>query len=55
LIPDSHAKRTLENLGAGNIDMTPEDIAEINDVIENNEVRGDRAFGIGDKAAHLWG
>jgi pyridoxine 4-dehydrogenase len=45
----------LENLGAGNIDMTPEDISEINDVLENHEVQGDRYFGVGDKAAHLWG
>ncbi|KIM80754.1 hypothetical protein PILCRDRAFT_822023 [Piloderma croceum F 1598] len=51
----SHSKRTLENLDAGNIDMTPEDISEINDVIENHEVQGDRYFGIGEKAAHLWG
>jgi pyridoxine 4-dehydrogenase len=52
---DRHAKRTLENVAAGGVDLTPEDITAVNDIIENHEVQGDRYFGIGDKAAHLWG
>jgi len=55
LAGSSHAKRTLENVAAGGVDLTLEDITAVNDIIENHEVQGDRYFGIGDKAAHLWG
>ncbi|KAH7108523.1 aldo/keto reductase [Auriculariales sp. MPI-PUGE-AT-0066] len=41
----SHADRARENLAAGDIVLTQEDIAAINDAIRNNAVKGDRGRG----------
>jgi len=55
LVGSSHAKRTLENLGALDVDFTPEDLEAVNEVLQTHSIQGDRCFGTGDKAAHLWG
>lgn len=47
----SHAKRTRENCAAGDIELSTEDIAEINSVISAADVKGDR-YG---HQAYLWG
>ncbi|KAG1905976.1 NADP-dependent oxidoreductase domain-containing protein [Suillus fuscotomentosus] len=49
----SHAKRTRENCAAGDIELSTEDIAEINGVISAADVKGDR-YDHGHKA-FLWG
>ncbi|KAG6333125.1 hypothetical protein ID866_5965 [Astraeus odoratus] len=48
----SHAKRTLENCGGGNIELTAEEIEEINKVVESVGVAGGR---YGAAAKDLWG
>jgi len=55
LVGSSHAKRTLENLGALDVDFTLEDLEAVNEVLQTHSIQGDRCFGTGDKAAHLWG
>ncbi|KAJ4475706.1 aldo/keto reductase [Lentinula aciculospora] len=45
---------TLENLKAGEIELTPEESKAIEEVITANPVVGDRYFG-SDEQAHLWG
>jgi len=50
----SHKSRTLENLAAGDVVLTEQDIKDINDTIAAHTVKGDRYFG-NDEAAHLWG
>jgi len=50
----SHKKRTLENLAGGNVLLSEQDMAEINDAISKHEVKGDRYFGK-PEMAHLWG
>lgn len=47
----SHAKRTRENCAGGDIELSTEDITEINSVISGAEVRGGR-YG---HEAYLWG
>ncbi|KAG2367526.1 NADP-dependent oxidoreductase domain-containing protein [Suillus spraguei] len=47
----SHAKRTRENCAGGDIELSTEDIAEINSVISGAEVRGGRYV----HEAYLWG
>jgi pyridoxine 4-dehydrogenase len=49
-----HAKRTLENVSAGNIDLSAEDLKAIDEILATYEVTGDRYFG-DDKAIMLWG
>jgi len=51
----SKASRVLENLAAGDIQLTPEEVAEIDRVIESHPALGDRYFGGSDAAMHLWG
>ena len=51
---DRKKERTLENLAAGDVELTAADLAEINEVIAKHEVKGDRYFG-NPEAAHLWG
>ena len=51
----SHAKRTLENISAGDIELSESDKAEVWKVINEFEVKGDRYFGADPKAMHLWG
>ncbi|KAJ3733988.1 aldo/keto reductase [Lentinula guzmanii] len=50
----SKSSRTLENLKAGNIQLTPEESKAIHEVITANPTVGDRYFG-SDEGAHLWG
>ncbi|KZT44066.1 Aldo/keto reductase [Sistotremastrum suecicum HHB10207 ss-3] len=50
----SKASRTLENLSAGDIQLSSAEFAEIQKVIDGHEVKGHRYFGEGINA-HLWG
>jgi len=50
----SHSKRTLENLGAGDVDLSAEDLKEISEIMATHDVKGDRYFG-NDRAILLWG
>ncbi|KZT67696.1 Aldo/keto reductase [Daedalea quercina L-15889] len=50
----SKNERTLENLAAGDVQLTEADLAEINEAIAKHEVKGDRYFG-NPQIAHLWG
>ncbi|KAG0705892.1 NADP-dependent oxidoreductase domain-containing protein [Suillus ampliporus] len=47
----SHAKRTLENSAGGDVELSAEDLAEINSVINTAEIKGNR-YG---HQAFLWG
>ncbi|KAG2158383.1 NADP-dependent oxidoreductase domain-containing protein [Suillus bovinus] len=47
----SHAERTRENCAAGDIELSTEDITEINSVINAADVKGDRYA----HQAYLWG
>ncbi|OAX43581.1 Aldo/keto reductase [Rhizopogon vinicolor AM-OR11-026] len=47
----SHPKRTLENCAGGDVELSTEDLAEINSVIDSAEVRGTRYA----HEALLWG
>ncbi|CAL1704362.1 unnamed protein product [Somion occarium] len=51
----SNVKRTLENIGGGNVELTKEEKAEIQKIIETFEVKGDRYTGMDPKVLHLWG
>ena len=46
--------RTLENLAAGEVVITDEELSEITATLLKHEVKGDRYFG-DDAKAHLWG
>ncbi|TFK29154.1 aldo/keto reductase [Coprinopsis marcescibilis] len=50
----SKASRTLENLRAGDVQLSGKDLDEINAVIERNEIKGDRYSGQSEEEAHLW-
>ena len=50
-----HKARTLENLSGGNVQLTSEEKAEIDQVVDEFEVKGDRYGGQDPKAIHLWG
>ncbi|EJD52918.1 aldo/keto reductase [Auricularia subglabra TFB-10046 SS5] len=41
----SHSKRTLENLAGGDVVLTPQEIAEIDKVIDSTPIQGDRYAG----------
>lgn len=47
--------RTKENLAGGEKDVSPEEMAEIEKILADNPVKGDRYFGLSDKEMHLWG
>ncbi|KAI0079967.1 aldo/keto reductase [Panus rudis PR-1116 ss-1] len=51
----SNAKRTLENLAGGDIELSDEEQKEIFSIIEKFEVKGDRYNGMDPKVLHLWG
>lgn len=51
----SKSTRTLENLEAGDLKLSNDQLAEINMAIETHEVKGDRYYGLSDQEAHLWG
>lgn len=51
----SNAKRTLENLVAGDVELSAEDLAEIAQLLEKYPRKGGRyRDGISDKQMHLW-
>ena len=50
-----HKTRTLENLTGGNVQLTLEEKAEIDQVVNDFEAKGDRYGGQDPKAIHLWG
>jgi len=50
----SQAQRTLENLAAANIQLSAEELKEIDRIMANHEVKGDRYYG-NDQAVLLWG
>jgi pyridoxine 4-dehydrogenase len=45
----------LENLASGDIKLSAEELREIDDVINNHEVKGDRYYGLSDEQMNLWG
>ncbi|EGN95420.1 hypothetical protein SERLA73DRAFT_186401 [Serpula lacrymans var. lacrymans S7.3] len=49
----SHAKRTIENLVGGDVELSADDMKEIEHVMNTHEIKGDRYFGGGE--AYLWG
>ncbi|KAJ7282315.1 aldo/keto reductase [Mycena rebaudengoi] len=51
----SNASRTLENLEAGEVELSVTDVKEMNDVIEKYGVKGDRQMGLPEEKLHLWG
>jgi len=55
-VPGSSNKtRTLENLAGGDVDLSSQDLAEINQVLTTHKFKGDRYYGLSDKDMHLWG
>lgn len=48
-------KRTLENTSAADHELTEEEKAEIWQLVNGFEVKGDRYFGLDPKAMNLWG
>ncbi|KAL4250393.1 NADP-dependent oxidoreductase domain superfamily protein [Abortiporus biennis] len=51
----SHKSRTLENLGGGDIELSAQEKAEIERIINEYEVKGDRYAGQDRKTLLLWG
>ncbi|KAF5373009.1 hypothetical protein D9758_001488 [Tetrapyrgos nigripes] len=50
----SKASRTLENLEAGEIFLTEDELAAIDEARRKYKITGDRYWGASDKEAHLW-
>ncbi|GJE88503.1 aldo/keto reductase [Phanerochaete sordida] len=50
-----NAKRTIKNAYSADTKVTKEDSDAIWQIINNYEVKGDRYFGVGPQAVHLWG
>jgi pyridoxine 4-dehydrogenase len=50
----SNAKRTLENLQAGDVELSAEDLAEIGQVLETNPIKGGRYIDGMEQHLHLW-
>ncbi|KAI9456301.1 aldo/keto reductase [Russula earlei] len=52
----SNVKRTLENLQAGDVELTAEDLAEISELLEKYPRKGARYVdGLTEQQLHLWG
>ncbi|EIW60012.1 aldo/keto reductase [Trametes versicolor FP-101664 SS1] len=52
----SNKKRNLENLAAGDVELTPAELAEIDDILAKHTVKGGRYNDAVDpKMLHLWG
>ncbi|KAF7325048.1 Aldo-ket-red domain-containing protein [Mycena kentingensis (nom. inval.)] len=51
----SKATRTLENLNAGDVELSAADVQTVNDIIRKHGVKGDRANGMTPEQLHLWG
>ena len=47
--------RTEENFAALNVTLSDNDLANIQKVIEELPVAGDRYFGLSERQMHLWG
>ena len=51
-----NAKRTLENIAGGNVDLSSDDLNEIDGVLSSHAVKGGRYFDtVPDEKLHLWG
>ena len=51
-----NAKRTLENLSAGDVELSTEDLAEIAQLLEKFPRKGARYVdGLSEQQLHLWG
>jgi pyridoxine 4-dehydrogenase len=46
--------RTLENLQAGDVVLSADELKAVTEAVESHEVRGDRYGGQTEKEAHLW-
>lgn len=51
----SNAKRVIENAHSADTELTKEEKDAIWEIINTYEVKGDRYFGVGPEAVHLWG
>ncbi|KAI0780798.1 aldo/keto reductase [Trametes elegans] len=52
----SNKKRILENIAAGDVELTEADVAEISDILAKHPVKGGRYVdNVDPKALHLWG
>ncbi|KAJ7150461.1 aldo/keto reductase [Mycena crocata] len=51
----SKSNRTLENLQGGDVELSAEELQEMNGIIAEYGVKGDRSFGLGDEKFYLWG
>ncbi|KAJ7153982.1 aldo/keto reductase [Mycena crocata] len=47
--------RTLENLQAGDVELSADELNEMNGIIAKYGVKGDRSVGLPDEQMHLWG
>jgi len=54
LAGSSKASRTLENLAAGDVIFTDEELKIINEAFSRTKITGDRYFGGSDADMHLW-
>lgn len=55
LMVSSNAKRAIENLVAGDVELSAEDLAEIGLLLEKYPTKGGRYVdGLSDKQLHLW-
>jgi hypothetical protein len=51
-----NAKRTLENIAGGDVELSSEEFSEINRVISSHEIKGGRYFdAVPDEKLGLWG
>ncbi|KAJ6573802.1 aldo/keto reductase [Mycena vulgaris] len=51
----SKSTRTMENLEAGDIVLSAEELKEMDEIITKHGVKGDRSVGLTDEQMHLWG
>ena len=51
----SNAKRAIENLAAGDVELSAEELAEIQQLLEKYPTKGRRYMeGMSDEQLHLW-
>ncbi|KAF7308787.1 Aldo-ket-red domain-containing protein [Mycena kentingensis (nom. inval.)] len=51
----SKATRTVENVKAGDVDLSAEDVATMNDITGKHGIKGDRVNGMSAEQLNLWG
>ncbi|KAF8151955.1 aldo/keto reductase [Mycena galopus ATCC 62051] len=51
----SKATRTLENLQAGEVVLSPTELTELTETVAKHGVKGDRGAGLTDEQMHYWG